>query len=375
MQTSNTTKPLIAAVDDEQINLDLMRIMLRKTDFDYIGIQKSDQAIEILEKNPPTIILSDVMMPRMNGYELCAQIKANDQLKDIPVIFLTSMVTVDHKVKGFEAGGVDYVAKPFNEHELLARVRTHIALVTAREKVIKQSNDLKRDNDLKDRLFSIIGHDLRSPLSAIKMQLDFIQRGIINPKDDNFMGTTVQNLASTTDEAFNLLDNLLGWARLESGVLSIIKEEVNLGSLIEQTVRLQKMALDLKDIELKTNISDSEITCFADMNMVKTVLRNLLSNAIKFTPKGGVIEFKVQKKDTNVNVEITDSGIGISSENLEKILNPKEHFSKEGTEKEAGTGLGLVLCQDFIRKNGSELRIESEIGQGSTFSFSLPLTA
>jgi len=371
MNKASAKKSLIACIDDEVMNLELLKFTIKQIKCDVLTIQHSKEALVLLLKNVPDLILLDVMMPEMDGFELCALIKTKRALKNIPIIFITGMGKTENKVKGFELGGVDYVTKPFNKHELLARIKTHLNLREAKKKVSKQAADLKKDNVLKDRLFSIIGHDLRSPLSAIKMQLDFILRGIINPTDPNFINKTVHNLNATTDEAFNLLDNLLGWAKSESGSLSIIKENVNILNLVEQCERLQQLAIENKNIDLQITIPENAFV-YADMNMIKTVLRNLVSNAIKFTPVEGSISISARLEDEFWNVSVSDSGVGISEEDLVKVLNLSEHFSKEGTEQEAGTGLGLILCQDFILKNGGTLWVESTLGKGSSFTFSVP---
>tara|TARA_R110000744_G_scaffold116386_1_gene217662 strand:+ start:5684 stop:6811 length:1128 start_codon:yes stop_codon:yes gene_type:complete len=366
-------KPLIACIDDEVMNLELLKFTIKQIDCDVLSIQHSLEAISILKENVPDIILLDVRMPHLDGFELCALIKKKASLKNIPVIFITGMGRAEDKVKGFELGGVDYVTKPFNKHELLARIKTHLTLSQAKAKLTKQAAELQKENILKDRLFSIIGHDLRSPLSAIKMQLDFIIRGIIDPKEANFINKTIHSLNATTDEAFNLLDNLLGWAKSESGSLSIIKENVNLLTLVEQCARLQKLALETKHIKIQIDIPKN-ILVHADMNMINTVLRNLLSNAIKFTPVDGTISISTQLEKEFWNVSVSDTGVGIAEEDLAKVLNTKQHFSKEGTEQEAGTGLGLILCQDFIMKNGGKLWVESTLGKGSNFKFSIPIS-
>ena len=372
MNKVSAKKPLIACIDDEAMNLELLKFTIKQIDCEVLAIQHSQEALALLKKNVPNVILLDVRMPYLDGFELCELIKSTSILKNIPIIFITGMGKTENKVKGFELGGVDYVTKPFNKHELLARIKTQLNLSEAKRILSKQATDLKKENVLKDRLFSIIGHDLRSPLSAIKMQLDFILRGIIDPKDANFINKTVHNLNATTDEAFNLLDNLLGWAKSESGSLSIIKENVNMLKLLNQCARLQKIALETKNITLQITIPENMFV-YADMNMIKTVLRNLLSNAIKFTPVEGTITISTKLEKEFWNISVSDSGVGISEEDLVKVLNTEQHFSKEGTEQEAGTGLGLILCQDFIVKNGGALWVDSTLGKGSTFTFSVPV--
>ena len=212
MNQQVTEKPYILAVDDEQLNIELLRFILERNDFDYKGTSYDDYFFELLEEKLPDLILLDIIMPRIEGFELCEKLKSFAQYKDIPVIFLTGKVNVKDKVKGFEVGGVDYVTKPFNEQELIARIQTHIELRRAKNQIERQAENLKQSNALKDRMFSIIGHALRSPLSAAKLKMDFIMRGIIDPKADDFVDGTVFELLKTMDEALNLLQNLLGWA-------------------------------------------------------------------------------------------------------------------------------------------------------------------
>ncbi|MEN1784050.1 MAG: hybrid sensor histidine kinase/response regulator, partial [Bacteroidota bacterium] len=357
---------------DEQLNLELLRFILEKHHFQFTGTQDDDYFFELLEHRPPDLILLDVIMPRIEGFELCEKLKSMPSYRDIPVIFLTGKVNVKDKVKGFEVGGVDYVTKPFNEQELIARIQTHIELRRARHQIEQQAENLKQSNALKDRMFSIIGHDLRSPLSAAKLKMDFIVRGIIDPKSDAFINGTVFELLKTMDEALNLLQNLLGWAKSESGQIQVIPENLDLKEIVDQTFRLLKMGSEHKKIALVNNVPE-ETYVHADLNTTKTVLRNLLSNAIKFTPVHGKIQVNTLFEEDRTIIEVQDNGQGIPKEDLSKILNPNEHFSKLGTEKEPGTGLGLILCQNFVQQNGGTLKIKSTVGKGSIFYFDLPL--
>ena len=372
MNQQVTEKPYILAVDDEQLNLELLRFILERNAFEFKGTNDDDYFFELLEQRLPDLILLDVIMPRIEGFELCEKLKSFARYRDIPVIFLTGKVNVKDKVKGFEVGGVDYVTKPFNEQELIARIQTHIELRRAKNQIEQQAENLRQSNALKDRMFSIIGHDLRSPLSAAKLKMDFIMRGIIDPKSDDFVDGTVFELLKTMDEALNLLQNLLGWAKSESDQIQVIPENLDLADIVEQTFRLLKLGSEHKKIEL-INCIPANTFVHADLNTTKTVLRNLLSNAIKFTPVDGQIKVNGLVEDERIFIEVQDNGQGISNEDITKILNPNEHFSKLGTEKEPGTGLGLVLCQNFVKKNGGTLKIKSSLGKGSTFYFDLPL--
>ncbi|MBT8187077.1 MAG: hybrid sensor histidine kinase/response regulator [Croceitalea sp.] len=372
MTQTTEQQPYILAVDDEQLNIELLKFILERNDYEFQGTSDDEYFFEILEERLPDLILLDVIMPRIEGFELCEKIKSIPKYKNIPVIFLTGKVNVKDKVKGFEVGGVDYVTKPFNEQELIARIQTHVELIRAKNQIEKQAENLRQSNILKDRMFSIIGHDLRSPLSAAKLKMDFIMRGIIDPKADNFLDGTVYELLKTMDEALNLLQNLLGWAKSESDQIQIIPEKLDINDLVEQTFRLLKLGSEHKKIVLVNNVPEGTFV-YADMNTTKTVLRNIVSNAIKFTPVDGQIQVNLKKDKQKAIIEIEDNGEGIPKEDIKKILNPNEHFSKLGTEKEPGTGLGLVLCQNFVNKNGGQLRIKSEVGKGSVFYFDLPI--
>ncbi len=372
MSQQVTEKPYILAIDDEQLNLELLRFILERNGFVFQGTHDDEHFFELLQQQPPELILLDIIMPRIEGFELCEKIKTFPQYKDIPIIFLTGKVNVKDKIKGFEVGGVDYVTKPFNEQELIARIQTHVELRRARNQIERQAENLRQSNALKDRMFSIIGHDLRSPLSAAKLKMDFIMRGIIDPESSDFKDKTVYELLKTMDEALNLLQNLLGWAKAESDQIQVIPENLDLHEIVEQTFRLLKLGSEHKSISLRNNVPESTFA-HADLNTTKTVLRNLLSNAIKFTPYEGEIQVNLDMEKDRMIVEVQDNGQGIPSEDIPKILNPNEHFSKLGTEKEPGTGLGLVLCQNFVRKNGGTLKIRSTVGEGSTFYFDLPV--
>ncbi len=372
MDQQVTEKPYILAIDDEQLNLELLQFILEKNGFVFQGTQDNNSFFELLEQRLPDLILLDIIMPRIEGFELCEKLKSYDQYQDIPVIFLTGKVNVKDKIKGFEVGGVDYVTKPFNEQELIARIQTHVELRKAKNQIEQQAERLRQSNALKDRMFSIIGHDLRSPLSAAKLKMDFIMRGILDPTSADFKSKTVYELLKTMDEALNLLQNLLGWAKAESDQIQVIPENLDLREIVEQTFRLLKLGSEHKKITLRNNIPESTFV-YADLNTTKTVLRNLLSNAIKFTPYQGKIQVNFKLEKDRAIVEVQDNGQGIPPEDIPKILNPNEHFSKLGTEKEPGTGLGLVLCQNFVRKNGGTLKIRSTVGAGSTFYFDLPM--
>ena len=213
MQTENQEIiPKILVVDDSAFDLQLVDWILQEKNYNTIAANNGTEALQLLNTLIPDLILLDIMLPDINGFEICKKIKTVENLKDVPVIFFTSLSNVEDIVKGFEAGGVDYVTKPFNKDELLVRIQNHLELISSKRKIEFQARELRHANSMKDKMFSVISHDLRSPLGSLKLTLDFIASGVLKPDDDLFK-TTIKDLVKTTDEAYILLENLLGWAK------------------------------------------------------------------------------------------------------------------------------------------------------------------
>jgi len=316
------------------------------------------------------MILLDVVMPDINGFEVC-RILEEDYFKDIPVIFITAADEIEFIINGFEAGGVDYIVKPFRKEEILLRIKTHFELKLTRDQLIETTRSLTELNKVKDRLFSIIGHDLRSPIGNVKMVLEFMSKGLIDPTKGDQYKKTVNDLLRTTDEVFSLLDNLLAWANSESGNQKVIPENINLKEAVVSMVNLYQAGINSKNISLNINI-EPEIVVFADLNMIKTVIRNLFSNAIKFTYPGGNIHFDAWDEGNAIKIGVSDNGKGMPQDVIDKILDPHVYFTTTGLNKESGNGLGIKLCKHFIEQSDGKIWIESQPGSGTTVFFTLP---
>jgi two-component system sensor histidine kinase/response regulator len=363
--------PTVLVVDDNPKNVQIIALLLHELKYKIIIAVNGKSAIDLVERVRPDLILMDVMMPGMDGFEACQIIKTKSENANIPVIFLTAMSEKVNIVKGFEAGGVDYITKPFNKEELISRIKTHLELKFARDEMHQMTNHLVELNSIKDKMFSVIGHDLRSPLGSIKMTLDFLKGDTGQQYQIEDFRSSVNLLAQTTDEVFGLLENLLGWAKSQSGNLSVVLEEIKVRDLVNSAYLIHKGSFTNKKLSFDNQVSDS-IVVNADLNMLKTVLRNLLSNAIKYTPEGGTISVSAEEIEGKKQITVTDSGVGIPIENLSKIFDEKQHISTYGTNKESGSGLGLVLCQSFVKSNNGRLMVKSEPGKGSSFIIELP---
>jgi|GEM_PF-899223 len=240
------------------------------------------------------------------------------------------------------------------------------------EKALKESEaKLRVSNKTKDKFFSIIAHDLKSPFNAI---LGFSDILVENHKkyDDEKRNMMIKAVNNSANDAFKLLDNLLTWSRSESGRIPFIPEKLHLKILLLETISNLQASADQKQIQLFETISEGEIV-FADKNMITTVLRNLISNAIKFTNKGGsiTISSKTHSNSDFLEISVEDSGVGIPNEKIDDIFRIDKNTSTKGTENEKGTGLGLILCKEFVEKHGGKIWVESKIDKGSTFYFTI----
>jgi two-component system sensor histidine kinase/response regulator len=362
--------PKILIIDDIASNIQVVANLLKKNNYNISYAQSGKTGLERANQIDFDLILLDIMMPEMDGFEVCHHLKKNQKTKDIPIIFLTAKTTEDSLKKGFEAGAIDFIQKPFKADELLARVNTHIQLKTVREILSATNIELQQANANKDKLLSIIAHDLRNPFSVLitfsKLLLDSIDDF---SKEDmlNYLNTFYQ----TSKNGYDLLDNLLKWSKSQTGNMEIKVEVLDLRDLIEENITLLNSQANAKKIQMINKVPEN-LKAVADLNMILTIIRNLISNAIKFTPESGEIEIKGKSNKNHVEISVEDTGVGINQEDLDKIFRIETKHSTAGTADERGSGLGLILCKEFVEKNFGQLKATSEVNKGSKFYFTLP---
>ena len=364
----------IWVVDDVVSNVLLLKVLLTNEKFKVVtAINGKDALVQAAEKQPDLILL-DVMMPEMNGFEVSEKLKANPVTQNIPIIFLTALNTTSDIVKGFKVGANDFISKPFNKEELVIRVTHQISLVAAKRIILRQTEELRKTIMGRDKLYSVIAHDLRSPMGSIKMVLNMLILSLPPSQIGEEMYQMLSMANQSTEDVFALLDNLLKWTKSQIGKLNVVYQDFNIVENIASVIEIFNLVAGIKNIKLRY-LGDDKIEVHADIDMMKTIMRNLLSNAIKFSYNDSEIVVGARIVDDSVVVSVRDSGKGMSEEDQRKLLNTETHFSKYGTNNEEGSGLGLLLCLDFAVKNGGRLWFESEEGKGSTFYFSVPLKA
>jgi signal transduction histidine kinase len=241
-----------------------------------------------------------------------------------------------------------------------------------KEDIIKQRDDLKELNAAKDKFFSIIAHDLKNPFSVLLSVTEALSESFKDLNEDE-KNISIQRINKSANQLFSLLENLLQWSMSQTGRTKYVPEKMDLGTVVASNVSLLKMNAESKKVKLTSDIKEKTYV-YADVDMIKTVVRNLLSNAIKFNKAGGKVKVTSRQKDSYLEVSVIDSGIGLSKEDLNKLFRIDVKNKSIGTSKEKGTGLGLILSKEYIEKNRGKILVESELGKGSTFTFTLPVS-
>ena len=368
----NPSEYKILIVDDVMSNVLLLKVLLTNEKFAIATASNGRQALEQVEKENPDLVLLDVMMPDMSGFEVAQHLKSNPNTADIPIIFLTALNSTADIVKGFQVGANDFISKPFNKEELIIRVTHQISLVAAKRLILSKTEELQRTIAGRDKLYSVIAHDLRSPMGSIKMVLNMLILNLPSEKIGAEMYELLTMANQTTEDVFSLLDNLLKWTESQIGKLNVVYQDVDLVEVTDGVIEIFSMVASLKKIRIH-EMKPEKMMVNADIDMLKTVVRNLLSNAIKFSKENSEVLVKMEEVDGMAVVSVQDYGCGISEEGQKKLLHTDTHFSTFGTNNEEGSGLGLLLCKDFVVKNGGKLWFTSKEGEGSIFSFSIPV--
>ncbi len=361
----------ILIVDDVVSNVLLLKILLTKEKFGICTANNGRECIEKAKSERPDLILLDVMMPELNGFDTAVILKEDPETADIPIIFLTALNTPADLVQGFKVGGNDFLTKPFNKEELIMRVMQQISLVVARRIIVRQNEELRNTINNRDKMYSVIAHDLRSPMASIRMVLNLFVNTVSPEMIGPELFSLIDKANKESEETHGLLDNLLKWTKSQTGRLNVVYQDFDVNDVIPGVVDIFTMIADTKHIKLNCDLGTERLTVCADNDMLKTVLRNFISNAIKFSNENSTIDISLTREGDMARISVRDHGVGISEERLSGLF--KNGETTCGTNNEEGSGLGLQLCKDFAVKNGGDVKVESVLGEGSTFSVYIPL--
>jgi len=361
---------IVLVVDDNKENLRVVSSYLKGKGYQIALSLNAENAYSVLQSNRVDLILLDVMMPGEDGYTFCRRIKAEEAMREIPVIFLTARTDTEDLLEGFAAGGVDYITKPFRRDELLARVRNHVDLARAKRDILEQAEIIRQINRTRDRIYSVISHDIKAPFANISMMVSMLAEGYLNPASDDFK-EIIENLNYSTRETYTLLENLLQWTRAQTEKIESHPEQCNLAELVEHSLNFIALNATRKQIQIQTDIP-ADISLYVDKHMLRSVFRNLLSNAIKFTHPGGTVSILAKREKEGISVVVNDTGLGMNGAQLDRLFHANQFQTTAGTQNEKGSGLGLHLVHEFTHRNGGTISVTSEPGKGTQFALHFP---
>lgn len=380
-----------------------MEVVLEKDGYSFVKATSGREALSILLKEEDfSLILLDIRMPIMDGYETAELIYQRDKLRHIPIIFISGQDDEEAAVfKGYLAGAVDYIRKPFNTQILRSKVavfaelyRKNQILIAQEEKLTRINDDLRKLNqeledrvrertkelenlnhelkDLnlsKDKFLSVISHDLRNPLTALLASSDRLQ------KTNNENSSETRHLAAiihrTSNKILEQLNELVNWAKNQREKTSFNPVSIQLRTGIDVSLEILKTNSNQKDIVLENNIREN-VFVKADVFMLRSIIQNLVMNAIKYSPQGGIVSVSANYTNSMVEICVQDTGVGMTPEVQQNLFKNISPVSVTGTANETGSGLGLLLVRDFVTQHGGTISIDSEPGKGTCFKFTIP---
>jgi two-component system sensor histidine kinase/response regulator len=358
----------IMAVDDTPANLKLLQEMLQGAGYRVLAFPRGTLALKAARRNPPDLVLLDITMPDMDGYEVCQSFKSDEALKHIPILFISALNEISDKVRAFRAGGVDFVTKPFQFEEVNARVQTHLALMRQQRELEERYQELKRLEEMRDGLVHMIVHDMRSPLTVILGSLDLAE---LEPQTVSG-SESLDHARFASRRLMEMISTLLDMNRLESGQLRISPAAVDLDELISASISAAKPTLGGRVIQQSSKLADSEYQL--DKELIERVLFNLLSNAIKYTSDshGQIQVVAKDRPDGQLELAVIDNGPGIPPEFRERVFEKFSQVEKGSERRRHSSGLGLNFCKLVAEAHGGSIGFKEAEGGGSHFWICIP---
>jgi PAS domain S-box-containing protein len=391
--SSSRLRPSILVIDDEPSVHDLLADVFRD-DYEVLRANEGMTGLLLARHREPELILLDVMMPGLDGYEVCERLKKEPETKEIPVLFLTGARDVHSEIKGLRLGATDFVSKPIHSAALKARVTNQINLRKAQDELLRLTATKYQDDitavtkeaeaqdriksmelQMKDEFLSHISHEFRTPLASIYAFVTLISdrlAGEISEQQEEYLGIIRMNVAQMK----SMIDDLLETTRIRTGRLTMRLQSVSLSEAVHYAIQTLERAVSAKSISISVHIDQEVGAAYADKTRLRQLLVILLENAVKFTPVYGAIETVVRSHDANPNfllVEVSDNGCGIAAEVTENIFERLYQVNSSDTGGRAGLGLGLHIAKELVEKQGGKIWVESVVEKGSCFRFTVPV--
>jgi two-component system sensor histidine kinase/response regulator len=356
----------ILVADDQPANIQAVGTMLGKQGFEIVPATDGPTTLKRLALRTPDLILLDVLMPGMDGVEVCRRIRENPDWRDIPIIFLSAADDKELIVRALEAGGVDYVTKPFNFSEMLSRVRTHLALKAARDRLRQLAED-------KDELLGILAHDLKNSLGGVQMSARLL-RDAFARSDRGKEQQLADNICQTIGQLLGFVKEFLANSAADHGI-DLKAEPVRLGQAVSRVAEAYRETASRKELQLRLDLPAEPQTVLADPGALGQILDNLVSNAVKFSPPGKQVTLSIRPAGRMVECVVRDQGPGFNAKDQARMFRRYARLSARPTGGEPSTGLGLSIVKKLVVAMRGELQCETAEGNGTAFIVRLPQPA
>ena len=371
MSATDQLSGTVLVVDDTPGNLRVLVESLSNRGLKVLVATDGKSAIERATYGQPDLILLDVIMPGIDGFETCRIFKEKPETRDIPVIFMTALSDTSQKVKAFEVGAVDYVTKPFEEEELIARVDAHLTIRQLQADLLRRNHQLEELNQLKNEFLGMAAHDIRNPLTTILAASGLLEMTAANTTPGQ-LAKLSQQIQSAGNRVQTLLTNLLDVNAIDSGARHINIQPIDVASVLEQTATRHETSAQDKDIRLMQDLEPNGDCILADNTAIGQILDNLVSNAIKYSEPHKTVWITSQRSQKRISVSVRDEGPGLSKEDLGKMFKKFARLTPRPTAGETSTGLGLWIVKELVQSMQGTIRCESVLGQGTSFIVDFP---
>lgn len=366
----------ILIVDDEPNNLKVLHNLLIENDYIVRAARNGAAAIESAQLDPPDLILLDIKMPNMDGYEVCLRLKSDSQTEGIPIIFISALNQVEDIISAFNVGGVDYITKPFQFEEVVARVQTHLTIIRQQQKLLWQSEQLEkmvqRDRErfeqitnMREKFVRGHAHDLKNPLTLIGGYASMMLR-MDQVRQSPELKEMAQEIEGAGADMLEMIGNMLDVLRFQTSII-IDTGRIDLNMIVDDVVSSYLPLAAAKNIKLEYKTRFSEVPINADTKLIQRAVENLVSNAVKYSPNGSDIVVMTDCEDDKAILQVKDNGYGIPEYDLPLLFDPF-YRSDSTSEKAEGTGLGLSVTKEIVEQHGGRITVESLEGQGSSFT-------
>ncbi|PTX94245.1 hybrid sensor histidine kinase/response regulator [Opitutus sp. ER46] len=363
----------ILIADDDRLNIRILAGILRREGYEIADADSGERALTSYAEFQPNLVLLDVMMPGIDGLETCRRLRQQYGEKAAPVIFITAKNDSEDVLAGFNAGGVDYLPKPFNPSEVLARIRTHLQIQQLLDEQLQLVEQLSRANSAKNRFLGMAAHDLRNPLASIRGLAEFLGEGTVGPLNPEQLDL-VATIREASHSMLDMVNDLLDVATIEAGELNVSPGRHNLIEVVAKAVALTNMEAARKRTHVVFQPHDTQVVAMIDPAKIKQVVDNLLTNAVKFSPPGATVTVavRVSSDAQGIILSVRDEGPGIPADERDKLFKDFGRLSVRPTGGEKSTGLGLAICRKIVEAHHGTIEAHNLPERGCEFRVILP---